>query len=206
MKAFAIAVASAASLGLAAGALAGPKISPAEGRAYVSKFGERIVAAYDTKLASTDQRRLVVGGAIMDRIDFTTMSNTVLSDSVESAGRSDRRKFARLFTAYFLEQMLQQFGDTSVVGFAIDEADTMPDGDVVVTTSVALDDDDSLEIGWRVRNLNGRPRIVDVLISGFSVATHFGRLFERRSHGDIERLIDYLRRTVSGSRMLALVK
>jgi ABC-type transporter MlaC component len=181
-------------------------MSPDDGRAYVTVFGERIVSACRSRSVSPDQCRLMVGRAIVDKIDFATMSNVVLADSVDHAPRPEKQAFVRLFTAYFLEELLNRLSSLHVAAFAIDEAEPMPDGDVIVTTSVALADGESFDAGWRVRNLGGRPRIVDMLIKGFSVASHFSGVFERRSRGDIERLNDYLLDRVAGSRMLSLVR
>jgi ABC-type transporter MlaC component len=204
MKALAIAVASATGLAVAV-ASASPRLSLDEGRAYVSVFGERVIAACQSLSASSDQRRLLIGRAIVDKVDFTTMSTLVLADSVDHAPQSEKQAFVRLFTVYFLEQMLEQLGSLEVEDFAIDEVEPMRNGDVVVTTSVALGDGDTFDAGWRVRHLDGKPKIVDVLIRGFSVASHFSRLFERRSRRDIARLNDFLLARVADSRMLSLV-
>ena len=78
-------------------------------------------------------------------------------------------------------------------------------GDVIVETEVVMADGDTFAAGWRVSASGGDPRIIDVYISGFSVAGHFGGVFERKSRGDIEWLNDFLGKKVSGSRTLALI-
>ncbi len=205
MKSLGATVVLATSLAGSGFAFAASETSPADGRALVQAFGKQIVEAYKSNADSNVQRRMSVGQAMLEKMDFATVSNTVLRECVEHANTYERREFSRLFTAFFIEEILEQFNTVPVTDFAIDEIDTLADGDVVVDSEVFFADGDSFSAGWRVRSLDGKPRIVDVLFMGFSVVNHFSGKLERRSRGSIRRLNKYLLHKVSGSQILALV-
>ncbi len=184
---------------------AGVPVSSEQGRSFVMSFGKKIVAAYKASKSSDQKRRALVGKAMLEEMDFARLSKAVLAESVDYASSVDRQRFARLFTAFFIDQLLDELGTMDVTGFSIDDVDQVGNGDVIVETEVVMADGDTFAAGWRVSASGGDPRIIDVYISGFSVAGHFGGVFERKSRGDIEWLNDFLGKKVSGSRTLALI-
>ena len=96
---------------------------------------------------------------------------------------------------------LQGFSGTS---FEIAQAVSIGERDVLVTTRIGRSAGDSVEVGWRVRVIEGSYKIIDVVAAGVSLAAtqrqEFSSVVGREG---VEGLLDMLRartRTLTAAR------
>lgn len=111
---------------------------------------------------------------------------------------SDRQKsdYKRLFAAWTAKTYAVQLGNYRGESVTIDKALPMDDETVVVRTNVA-GRDRKFTVEWRIREINGAHKIIDVSVDGISmVATRRSEIASIIQREDIDGLIARLRNNI----------
>ncbi len=104
------------------------------------------------------------------------------------AGKAQRKEFARLFANYAVKDALDKLSTLDAIGFSVGKVKRLPNGDVKVRGRIQRSTGKGVKLGFRVRDIGGHPRVVDILIEGYSVAIHYQGVFERRGRRNIVRV------------------
>jgi len=173
-------------------------------RGFIAKMGERTMTAL--RMQDTQQRGAALGRILLDGMDFDVVSMHTLGRFGRRADSKDFQEFATLFAAYIIDMAIEKFGSMPIDSYAITSTAPMPNGDVVVQTSVAAGTA-PVTAGWRVRLMPSGPKIIDILVDGYSMTTHFaGQYQDWLSKAGLEGLVTKMRGQTRNSPSLLVVR
>jgi phospholipid transport system substrate-binding protein len=181
-------------------------VSVEAARAFVADFGDRTLGAIKVPSRSVDERTVELGRVLIDGVDFETLARFVLGRRGRRAKGAQFREFTQLFAAHIIDLAIERFAEMEVQGYEITKVREMPDGDVLVTTEITHGSGEPFKAGWRVRLRDGRYRVNDLLVEGYSIGIHFRNQFERSVHAGLPGLIQKLRQLTRGSPAVAVAK
>ena len=118
----------------------------------------------------------------------------------------DKKEFTRLFAAYVIDVAIEKFGNIHITSFGIGEVKQQPNGDVKVNTAINRSGDKAIAVDWRVKNTEGKPRINDMEIEGYSLSIHYRGEFERAGLSTVPGLIKRLQEMTKDSKAMPAVQ
>jgi ABC-type transporter MlaC component len=140
-------------------------------------------------------------------MDFDTVSMHTLGRYGRKPDGRDFEEFSLLFSAHIIDLAIERFGNLPIRGYAIASSNKLPNGDVLVNTTVARDGGDPLKAGWRVRQFMRGPLIIDIEVDGYSMTTHFrGQWQDWLSKAGLEGMVEKLRGMTRNSPSVALAR
>jgi ABC-type transporter MlaC component len=182
-------------------------IAPEAARAFIDDLGRRTLSVLQSKTLEAPQRGAELGRILLDGIDFDIVSMHTLGRYGRKPDGSDFREFSMLFSAYIIDLAIEKFGALPIRAYAINEARSLPNGDVMVNTTVSPEGADALNTGWRVRNTPSGPKIIDITVDGYSMVTHFSNQFsDWLSKAGLAGLVTKMRGQTKNSPSLTLVR
>jgi phospholipid transport system substrate-binding protein len=118
---------------------------------------------------SVQDREQEFGRLLHDRFDIPAMSRFVLGPYSAGASRQDMDTFAGLFQRWMINAYAGTVGGMGDVAMKV--IGTRPDGaaGVVVTSDIPRPDHPPIQIEWRLRQDEGRYKVVDVFLEGISL-------------------------------------
>ena len=175
-------------------------------RSFIADLGDRTIAVLKGGNSSDEERMLALGEILIAGVNFELLGRFALGRQGRRAKGSGFEEYVQLFAAHIIELATERFIELGVTGYDITKVREMPNGDVIVTTAINHGDGDPFSAGWRVRLRDGRFRINDMLVEGYSVGIHFRNSFERAVDGGLGGITRKLRGKVSDSPAFALAK
>ncbi len=141
-----------------------------------------------------------VRSLLAENIDIDRIGRFVLGRAWRSASAEHLNQFQTLFRDFVLRTYARRLGGYSGQAFEIAGARPVGKKDVLVSTRLSRPSGPPIEIGWRVRNGPNGHKILDVVISGVSMAvTQRSEFRSVLSKQGMEGLIQLLRVKVSKS-------
>lgn len=193
-----------ASLGSAQEAAA---LSPDAAREFINTLGQRTLKVMQSQNISPQQRGTEIGRILLDGVDFDIVSLHTLGRFGRKPESREFREFSMLFAAHVIDLAIEKFGSMPVQSYSITSAQSLPNGDVTVNTTVVPGGGQSLSAGWRVRQTPTGPKIIDIIVDGYSMTTHFnGQFQDWLSKAGLEGLVSKMRGQTKNSPSLVLVR
>lgn len=152
-------------------------VPPDAAKAFITQMGDRAVAV--GKETNPTQRNNEFTKLMLDGMDFESLAVATLGKMARTASEPDKKEFTRLFAAYVIDVAVAKLGNTQINRFAIGATKTEPNGDVKVNTAIERVGDKPVNVDWRVKNVNGKLKVNDMEVEGFSLRTHYTGEFER---------------------------
>ncbi len=152
-------------------------VAPDAAKAFITQMGDRAVAV--GKETNPTQRNNEFTKLMLDGMDFESLAVATLGKMARTASEPDKKEFTRLFAAYVIDVAVAKLGNTQINRFAIGATKTEPNGDVKVNTAIERVGDKPVNVDWRVKNVNGKLKVNDMEVEGFSLRTHYTGEFER---------------------------
>jgi phospholipid transport system substrate-binding protein len=183
--------------------LAGPGAraqTPEQASAFVQSLGNQLVTIVNGP-SSTEQKSAALTRVIDSDVDVAGVARFCLGRFWRLATPQQQREYETLFRRVLIISITSKIGDYQGVRFTIGRTVSRPEGQVVATT-IAGPNKPPAEVDWLVKNLNGSPKIVDVVAEGTSL-----RLTQRddyasfivQHHDNIQALIDAMQRQASSA-------
>jgi len=126
-----------------------------------------ILSATDSAPADREQdlRELMGAG-----IGFSVIGRFVLGRTWRKATPEQRETYQEMFKLYVVSTYTRRFSSYRDVAFKIIKSRKAGKSDAIVKTALKRPDAKDIHADWRVRSVNGDPKIVDVMIEGISMA------------------------------------
>jgi len=169
-----------------------PAMPPDTAKKFITDMGNKTVAVLSQQ-ADGQARTSAFTSIMLEAIDFDALAMQTLGKMARTVTPNDRKEFTELFAAYVIDVAVQRFGSTKVDSFSIGEIKPQPNGDVKVNTAIDRAGDKPLTVDWRVRSVNGKPKVNDMEVEGFSLRTHYTGEFERAGVSTVGGLINKLK-------------
>jgi phospholipid transport system substrate-binding protein len=147
--------------------------------AFIQSTGEGLVAVLNSNAPVTERREQVA--AILRRaVDIEGTGRFILGRWWRVATPAEQQEYLRLFEESLIRNLASRFGEFQGVRFSIGRSQARTEEDVLVTTLVERPNTAPLTLDWRVAEVNGQPRIVDLVAEGSSL-----RLTQRSEYSSV---------------------
>jgi len=186
------------SLGLAGGGTAFAA-DDADARAgkFIESLAEKAIAALTEEAASREEREVRFRGLLDEHFAVETIGRWVLGRYWNNATEAERKEYLDLFEDLIVITYVDRFNSYSGEQLTVSRTVPATGGDFLVNSQITRPaGGDPLDVAWRVRDYDGRFKIVDVIVAGVSMGqtqrSEFASVI-RRTGGQVEGLLSKLR-------------
>ncbi|TVQ36585.1 MAG: ABC transporter substrate-binding protein [Geminicoccaceae bacterium] len=166
-------------------------VEPDAAHAFISELAERATAILQSD-TSRAHRREELRQVLHEGFDIPFVARTVLGAPYRDLTDSQRQAYIEAFERWVVASYADRLDDYEGQALEIVRADSRGERDAVVVSRV-VGQTPEVRIDWRVRELGGHLRIIDIEVEGVSMAvsqrSEFGSVVQRRG---IEGLITLL--------------
>lgn len=161
---------SATVLGLAAAIRpAAAQIDTGRATAFIEAAGRDLVAQLNSTTGTVAQRRERVAAVLRRAIDIEGTGRFILGRYWRQASEAEQRQYLQLFDEIIIRNLSARFGEYQGVRFTVGRTQQRSEEDVLVTTQVDRPNSASFALDWRVAEVGGQPKVVDVIAEGASL-------------------------------------
>ena len=162
---------------------------------FIRDMGQRGIGFLADPSMSAAQKKAEFEAILNDSFDMYTIGRFALGSYWNRATDAQKAEYQELFKDMIVRVYSRRFADYEGQEFEVRGA--RPSGkDALVTSYIVPDSGQNVKVDWRVREKDGRNKIVDVIIEGVSMAqtqrADFASVIQRGG-GDIDVLLDHLR-------------
>lgn len=169
-----------AGLGLGLALPAAAQIDPTRAVAFIQSTGDDLVAALNSTTMTPQQRRDRVAAILRQRVDMEGTGRFILGRWWRVATPAEQQEYLRLFEETLIRNLAGRFGEFQGVRFSLGRSQQRTEDDALVTTIVERPGSAALNLDWRVAEVNGQPRVVDLVAEGTSL-----RLTQRSEYSSV---------------------
>jgi phospholipid transport system substrate-binding protein len=186
------------------GSLAGLAIQPAQAQqmdiarasTFVNKAGQDLVNAINDQRLNQAQRRDRVAGILRSAIDIEGTGRFILGRYVRQASPAELQDYLKLFDEIIIRNLSARFGEYRGVKFSLGRSQQRTEEDALVSTLVERPNTPAFTLDWRVAEINGQPKVVDVIAEGTSLRlttrSEYAAVIQRNG-GRVAALLDAMR-------------
>lgn len=172
----------------------------ASASAFVQNLGAKLTGIINGP-GSTEQKSAALTRIIDTDVDVAGVARFVLGRFWRLATPQQQSEYEALFHKVLIASITGKIGDYEGVRFTVGRTTSRPEGQVVSSTIVGPKKP-SATVDWVVNQVDGSPKIVDVVAEGTSL-----RLTQRadyssflvQHHDNVQALLDALRRQASAN-------
>jgi phospholipid transport system substrate-binding protein len=135
----------------------------------------------------------MVAAILRRAVDVEGVARFVLGRWWRQATPAEQQEYLRLFEETLVRNLASRFGEFQGVRFALGRSQQRTEDDVLVTTLVERPGSAAAALDWRVADVGGQPKIVDLVAEGTSL-----RLTQRSEYSAVI--------TRGGNRVAALLQ
>ena len=164
-------------------------------RQLITWLGEQAIDVLSDRDATLENREATFHDLLRDGFDLDYIGRFVLGRSWRKANKVQRTDYLTLFGKFVVKTYARRLGEFSGETFAVKSARTAGKrGDVVVQTQIIRPGKPPLATDWRVREIKGKHKIIDVVVEGISMAITQRQDFAAVTHRHgVDGLIEILR-------------
>ena len=159
----------AAGLALMGRAAHAQQIDPARATAFIHQTGEELVAAINAVGSPVAQRRERVAAVLRRAVDVEGVGRFILGRFWRTASAEQQAEYLKLFEEILIRNLSARFGEYQGVRFSLGRSQARTEEDVLVNTVVERPGTAAFGLDWRVAEVGGVPRVVDVIAEGTSL-------------------------------------
>ena len=167
-------------------------MAPDQAKQFIADMGNRAVTTL-SKQGSAAERNKEFTNLMLEGMDFDSLATASLGKMARTASPPDKKEFTALFAAYVIDVAMEKFGNIQINKFVIGAVKNEPNGDAKVDTVIDRAGDKPLQVAWRVKNVDGKPKVNDMEVESFSLRTHYTGEFERAGVSTVGGLIGKLK-------------
>ncbi|MEY3731849.1 MAG: hypothetical protein RLZZ57_2605 [Pseudomonadota bacterium] len=183
-------------MGLACTPAHAQQMDIARATAFVDKAGQDLVNAINDQRLNQAQRRDKVAGILRTAIDIEGTGRFILGRYVRQASPAELQDYLKLFDEIIIRNLSSRFGEYRGVKFSLGRSQQRTEEDALVSTLVERPNSPSFTLDWRVAEINGQPKVVDVIAEGTSLRlttrSEYAAVIQRNS-GRVASLLDAMR-------------
>lgn len=163
---------------------------------FIQTTGQELVAAINDQARDLAARREQVAAVLRRAVDVEGVGRFILGRWWRTASPQEQREYLRLFEETLIRNLSSRFGEYQGVRFGLGRSQQRTGDDVLVNTIIEQPNSAPFSLDWRVGEVGGQPRVVDVIAEGTSL-----RLTQRseyssviqRNNGSVQALLDAMR-------------
>ena len=171
---------------------------PARAAQFIQATGQELVGALNSN-APIAQRRQQVAAILRRAVDIEGVGRFILGRWWRQATPAEQQEYMRLFEETLIRNLSARFGEYQGVRFSLGRSQQRAEEDVLVNTIIERPNIAPFSLDWRVGDVSGQPRVVDVIAEGTSL-----RLTQRseysaviqRNNGQVSALLAAMRNQI----------
>jgi phospholipid transport system substrate-binding protein len=136
---------------------------------FIQQTGEELVQAINTAGAPVTQRRERVAQILRRAVDVEGVGRFILGRWWRNASAEQQQEYLQLFEQVLIRNLSARFGEYQGVRFALGRTQVRTEEDALVNTVVERPGSPAFGLDWRVAEVGGQPRVVDVIAEGTSL-------------------------------------
>ena len=158
-----------AATGLAASPARAQQTDIARATAFIQATGAELVAAINATNATVAQRRERVAQILRRAVDVDGVGRFILGRWWRTATAEQQQEYLQLFEQVLIRNLSARFGEYQGVRFSLGRTQARTEEDALVSTIVERPGNPAFGLDWRVAEVGGQPRVVDVIAEGTSL-------------------------------------
>ena len=171
---------------------------PGRASQFILATGQELVAALNSN-APIERRRQQVAAILRRAVDIEGVGRFILGRWWRQASAAEQQEYMRLFEETLIRNLSARFGEYQGVRFSLGRSQQRTEDDVLVNTIIERPNLAPFSLEWRVGDVNGQPKVVDVIAEGTSL-----RLTQRseysaviqRNNGQVSALLAAMRNQI----------
>ena len=162
---------------------------------FIERLGTEAIGALQQQSQSQVQREAAFAGILRKGFALDLIGRFALGRHWRQATPAQQSDYLTVFRHFVIKTYARRLRDFSARGFAVTgTAAAGAEGDIIVLTRIERTGAAALLAGWRVREIEGQPRIVDVVVEGVSMTiTQRQEFASVTRRGGIDELLRSLR-------------
>ena len=172
------------------------QMDTARAAAFIQAAGNELVGVINNGALSAQARREQVAAILRRSVDLEGVGRFVLGRFWRVASPAEQQEYLRLYEESLVRNLAGRFGEFQGVRFELGRTQSRTEEDALVSTTVQRPGQAAFNLDWRIADVGGQPRIVDLIAEGTSL-----RLTQRsefasvitRGGGQVSALIAALR-------------
>ncbi|MBP0445553.1 ABC transporter substrate-binding protein [Roseomonas sp. SSH11] len=167
--------------------------------AFIQATGQELVAAINGR-APAAQRREQVAAILRRAVDVEGVGRFILGRYWRQATPEEQQQYMRLFEETLIRNLSARFGEYQGIRFSLGRTQQRTEDDTLVNTIVERPNSAPFTLDWRVGEVGGQPRVVDVIAEGTSLRlttrSEYSAVISRNG-GRVSALLDAMRNQVA---------
>ncbi|MBI0534286.1 ABC transporter substrate-binding protein [Roseomonas sp. KE2513] len=174
-------------------------VDTARAASFIQATGRELVNAINSGNSVT-QRRDQVANILRRAVDVEGVGRFILGRYWRLATPEEQAQYMRLFEETLIRNLSARFGEYQGVRFSLGRSQQRTEDDALVNTIVERPNLAPFSLDWRVSEVGGQPRVVDVIAEGTSLRlttrSEYSAVISR-SGGRVSALLDAMRNQVA---------
>ncbi len=183
----------------AASPAAAQQVDIARATSFIRATGEELVAAINAAGAPVTQRRERVAQILRRAVDVEGVGRFILGRWWRQANAAQQQEYQQLFEQVLIRNLSARFGEYQGVRFGLGRTQQHTEDDALVNTVVERPNSPAFALDWRVADIAGQPKVVDVIAEGTSLRlttrSEYSSVISR-NNGDVGALLVAMRNQV----------
>jgi phospholipid transport system substrate-binding protein len=165
---------------------------------FIEARGAELIAVANGN-GSAEEKREKVTEILRESVDVRGLAQFVLGRHWRTATEAQRSEYLALFEQVLVRNLSARFGELAGVTFTVARNQIVSEDEAVVSTVVARQNTQAVTLDWRVAEVDGKPKIVDVVAEGTSLRitqrSEYAAVVQRT--GGIEGLLRAMRQQLA---------
>jgi phospholipid transport system substrate-binding protein len=136
---------------------------------FIQHTGEQLVGAINAGGQSVAQRRERVAEILRRAVDVDGVGRFILGRWWRQATPDQQQEYLKLFEQVLIRNLSARFGEYQGVRFTLGRTQARTEEDALVNTIVERPGNPAFGLDWRVAEIGGQPKVVDVIAEGTSL-------------------------------------
>ena len=136
---------------------------------FVQAAGNELVATINDPRLDLPARREKVAAILRRTIDIEGTGRFILGRFVRQATPAELAEYNRLFDEIIVRNLSARFGEYRGVRFSLGRSQQRTEEDALVNTIIERPNTPAFALDWRVSEIGGQPKVVDVIAEGTSL-------------------------------------
>jgi phospholipid transport system substrate-binding protein len=145
------------------------QIDIARAASFIQTTGQELVAAINAVGSSVAQRRERVAQILRRAVDVEGVGRFILGRWWRTATAEQQQDYLQLFEQVLIHNLSARFGEYQGVRFSLGRTQARTEEDALVSTIVERPGNPAFGLDWRVAEVGGQPKVVDVIAEGTSL-------------------------------------
>lgn len=165
-------------------------------KSFVDSLAKRGIGFLTNEGLSEVAREKEFRDLLHDNFDMKTIGRFALGRYWKTSSKDQQKEYLKLFEEMIVEVYSRRFSDYNGQQLIVGDARPEGDKDTLVTSHIVPKSEPKVRVDWRVRNKDGKFKVVDIIVEGVSMSmtqrSDFASVIQRGG-GNIDVLLTHLR-------------